>query len=281
MYSSGSAPAGMVPKSVPSPSAEQPPRNRERGCRCRQSRTATGSAMRRRLLQQGLDGLLQGGGQRLPFGVCLREARLLYRLGGLGDREGLPAGDLLEALVELRRGVHRVEDLAGRAPAHRRPLLEETQRIAVAVGQVPQAALLQRGRQGDDLPSGGDVHRDARGLDRLGIGHLVGRRVQAWHGDRALVAAVQDGLHLLGDGGGVHTLCTVGRARGRGGPSTDAKDRQCQQEWSGGAQTDEGSRRLLHGRRRSVRRRCGPGDGGGSGRGCVRACCIAAAPRCS
>ena len=104
-----------------SPSRRRPPNNRPRN---RRGAAGVGRAGRRRarrcaagLLQQGLDGLLQGGGQRLPLGVRLREARLLHRLGGLGDGQGLPAGDLLQPLVELRRGVHRVEDLAAPCPS--------------------------------------------------------------------------------------------------------------------------------------------------------------------
>lgn len=159
----------------------------------------------------------------------LREAGPLHRLSGLGDREGLPARDLLQPLVELGRGVHRVEDLVRGAPPLRRTLLEQSQRIAVAVGQVPQSALLQGRRQGHDLPTGRNVHRDAGGLDRLGVGHLLRRITQSRHGDRFLSAAVQDRLHLSGDGRGIHRRCTACRAGGRSRPSAEGEDRNRQQ----------------------------------------------------
>ena len=74
----------------------------------------------------------EGAGVGLVVGVRLGEAGPLHLLGGLGDLHGLVAVDLGQGVVERVGRVVRVEDLLRRAPALRRPLLEQPERVAVA-----------------------------------------------------------------------------------------------------------------------------------------------------
>ena len=63
----------------------------------------------------------------------------LHRLRDLGDVAGLPVLHPDERVVELRRRVVGVHQLLLAAPALRRPLLEQPDRVAVAVVEVPDA----------------------------------------------------------------------------------------------------------------------------------------------
>ena len=85
----------------------------------------------------------QARARALVLGVRLGEAGALDGLGGLGDRQVLVAGDLDQVVVERAGRVHRVLHLLGRAPALRRALLEQAERVAVAVLDVDELRLLQ------------------------------------------------------------------------------------------------------------------------------------------
>ena len=93
--------------------------------------------------------LHQLGGQALPLRVGVRERRALHGLRGHRDRQRLPARHLQQPLDEDLRGVDRVGDLGRRAPALGRPLLEQPQRVPVAVVDVVERGLLHRGGQRD------------------------------------------------------------------------------------------------------------------------------------
>jgi hypothetical protein len=77
--------------------------------------------------------------------VGLGEGGALHRLRGDRDLHVLVALDLDEAVVERVGRVHRVEDLLLGAPALRRSLLEQPERVAVAVLEITQAGLLLGG----------------------------------------------------------------------------------------------------------------------------------------
>ncbi len=66
-------------------------------------------------------------------------------------------------------GQHRVGDLLRRTPARRGPLLEEPQRVAVAVVEVVQPRLLQGGRQRDHQPVRRHTQLVADRHDRGGV----------------------------------------------------------------------------------------------------------------
>ena len=93
----------------------------------------------------------------------------LHALRGHGHGQVGVAGHPVQRVVEGVGGVDRIEDLLRRAPALRRSLLEEPERVAVAAVQVVELRLLERGRVGDlqrplgQLPPGGD--RGDRGGD--------------------------------------------------------------------------------------------------------------------
>src|SRR5439155_13488105 len=78
------------------------------------------------------------GGVRLVLGVRLGITAALHTLRG--DREGecRVVVHLGQVLVELARRVRRVQDLLPGAPALRGPLLEQAERIPVAVLDVAQ-----------------------------------------------------------------------------------------------------------------------------------------------
>src|SRR5690606_2244256 len=82
---------------------------------------------------------------------AVRECRTLDRLGGVTRPDLLPVRHALQHVVELVDRVLGVGDLLGRAPAHRRPHLEDAQRVAVAVVDVAQAGL-GHPRLDGDLP---------------------------------------------------------------------------------------------------------------------------------
>ena len=109
--------------------------------------------------------------------VGLGEAGALHLLRGLGDPHLLVAVDLRERVVELVDRVVRVLDLRRGAPALRRPLLEQPERVAVAVVEVAQLALLEGRGQRD---RGGPRRQPAPygdGGDRRGVLGLLGRQV--------------------------------------------------------------------------------------------------------
>src|SRR5215472_792977 len=100
---------------------------------------------------------------------------VLHGLRGLVNAQPLVMGNCGERDEEPHAGIDRVEQLAPRAPALRRPLLEDADRVSVAVPEVLQVRLLQSGRVGDGdgalwhRPPGrdaGDGGRDA-GLARV------------------------------------------------------------------------------------------------------------------
>src|SRR6202035_245867 len=93
-----------------------------------------------------------GGEQRSGLRVLLvgvAGGTLLHGLRGLIDRNGRVAGYLDERTEEGLRGVRGILQLRGASPALRRPLLEDADRVPVAVGQVLQLGLLERGRVSD------------------------------------------------------------------------------------------------------------------------------------
>ncbi len=79
----------------------------------------------------------------LVVAVGLREAALLDLLGDLRDVGALVALHFTSASIELVRRVDRVQDLLLGAPALARSLLEEPERVAVAVAQVADLRLLE------------------------------------------------------------------------------------------------------------------------------------------
>src|SRR5215204_565560 len=76
-------------------------------------------------------------------------AASLDLLGHLGDVNLLPVVDLHQRLVELAGGVVGIEELLAGAPALGRSLLEQTDRVAVAVVEVSNARFLVDGGHGD------------------------------------------------------------------------------------------------------------------------------------
>ena len=85
----------------------------------------------------------------LPLGIGGREGADLHRLCGRPERHGLPARDAEQApLPAVPAGVEHRRRRGRRRPLRRpgpaRALLEQAQRVAVAVVQVPQGRLLQR-----------------------------------------------------------------------------------------------------------------------------------------
>ena len=115
---------------------------------------------------EGLDGLLvepagrhatviaaQGHGhplrQRLMLVVGEPVGAALHPLGGLIDRHRLPVVHLDQFVVEGTAGMHRVHDLLRFAPILGRALLEEPQRVPVAVLDVVEARLLPHRGVGD------------------------------------------------------------------------------------------------------------------------------------
>jgi len=70
-------------------------------------------------------------------------------LGGLVDGQLGVARYLGEGGEELGRGVDGVLEVGGGAPALRGALLEDPDRVTVAVVQVVQLGFLERGGQGD------------------------------------------------------------------------------------------------------------------------------------
>ncbi len=143
----------------------------------------------------GLPGQHRRGhpGLGLVLGVRLTGRRPLHLLRGLRDVHRPVALDLLQGVVELVRRVLGVEDLLGRAPALRRPLLEQPERVAVAELHVAHLRLLHGGRDRDGRgprrhPA---LHRD--GGDGGGVARLVGRPRERRAGcrDEALLARHQ------------------------------------------------------------------------------------------
>src|SRR6266550_2966336 len=76
--------------------------------------------------------------------------------------------------VERARGVGGCHELARRSPALGRALLEEPDRVAVAVREVLQLRLLERGGESDGYRVIGKSHALADGGDRRRVGRLVG-----------------------------------------------------------------------------------------------------------
>src|SRR5215813_8257125 len=83
------------------------------------------------------------GALRGVLTVSLAVRAVLYCLGRSIDGQAQVAGDRGERGEELCGGVDGVEQLAPAAPACRRPLLEDADRVPVAVREVLQVGLLQ------------------------------------------------------------------------------------------------------------------------------------------
>ena len=93
----------------------------------------------------------------------------------VGDPHVLPALDLLQRGVELAGRVPRVADLLRRAPALAGPLLEQAERVAVAVARgSPASTPAARWRARSPRPRSGIVAPDADRGDGRRVGHLVG-----------------------------------------------------------------------------------------------------------
>src|SRR5262245_22861046 len=132
---------------------------------------------------------------QLPLRVRVRRAAALHALRRRRDRQRLPAGNPRQASVEGARRVVRGQDLGRRAPALGRPLLEQPQRVPVAVIEVVELRLLERRGQRDRhrvvghpqaLADGGDRRR-VRGLLRA---HREGGAVERDPAARRDVARV-------------------------------------------------------------------------------------------
>src|SRR5689334_3533131 len=97
-------------------------------------------------------------GLLFPLGVGVGVGGDLDGLGGVGDAHVLPAADAGEALVEGGRGVDRVVDFLGGAPAGGGALLEQAEGVVVVggaeVAEVLQLGFLHGGAQGDDPGAG-------------------------------------------------------------------------------------------------------------------------------
>ena len=106
-------------------------------------------------------------------GVRLREPRALHLLGRLGDGQRLVAVHLSQSVVERVGRVRGVLELVGRAPALRRPLLEEPDRVAVAVLEVAQVRLLVRRGEGDRGGPGRHPALHGDGRDQGGVPGLL------------------------------------------------------------------------------------------------------------
>ncbi len=91
----------------------------------------------------------QHPGVGLVVGVRIGVGRALHLLGGDGDLQRPVVTDLLQGVVERVGGEVGVEHLLGGAPALGGPLLEEPERVPVAVLDVEDLGLLVRRGQGD------------------------------------------------------------------------------------------------------------------------------------
>ena len=81
---------------------------------------------------------------------------MLHVGGDLGDRPSLPVGDVHEGLEERGGGVVDVANLGRGSPPLGGPLLEEAERVTIAMVEVAQTGLLISGGEHD--------HRCVRGL---------------------------------------------------------------------------------------------------------------------
>jgi hypothetical protein len=75
---------------------------------------------------------------------------LLHVLIGGGGGQRRPVREPDQPVEELLGRVHRIHDLSRTAPPLRRPLLEKTERVAVAVGHVVEPRLGERSSHGVD-----------------------------------------------------------------------------------------------------------------------------------
>src|SRR3984885_5571352 len=144
-----------------------------------------------RLRRAGVVGGEQRPGLRVLL-VRVAVGALLHGLRGLVDRDRRVVGYLRERAEERLGRVRGILELGGAAPSLRRPLLEDADRVPVAVGQVLQLGLLARGRVGD--------------------------------GQRPAWQALADGY--AGDGGRVGRLPEIERYGGVAGARLAARDRQ-------------------------------------------------------
>src|SRR6266567_784205 len=102
-----------------------------------------------RVRQPSAEAVRHRGALRLVQAVGAAIRAVLYGLRRLIDAQVLVVRHRGERGKELGAGVDRVEQLAPGTPALRWPLLEDAYRVSVAVAEVLQIRLLQRGGIGD------------------------------------------------------------------------------------------------------------------------------------
>ena len=127
------------------------------------------------------------------LGIGLGVTGTLHRLRNVVYDAVLPVGDGDQCLVELARRIPRVHDLLHRSPALGRSLLEEPDRIPIAMVQVAQIRFLVRGDQRNRRRSWRQFAAD--GLaddDRDVFGLFPGQGGgEAVHGDAAALGGQQ------------------------------------------------------------------------------------------
>ncbi|OIQ79900.1 hypothetical protein GALL_383480 [mine drainage metagenome] len=128
--------------------------------------------------------------------VGLGKGGPLDRLGRGGDRHRRVARHGDEGVVERVRGMDRVDDLRGGSPALRRSLLEQAERVAIAVRHVDELGLLQ-GRCDRDrrrVRREPALHRDPH--DQRGVVGLLRGEVPAGPVRRRGATHLRQGKHL-------------------------------------------------------------------------------------
>ncbi len=159
-----------VPSEVPRERGPHRVGPRDRGG----ARTPLAGQRGRRTTGQGIG---EQRGVRLVLGVRVRVAAALHALRGDRERQLRVVLHLDQVVVEDPRRVGRVHDLLLGAPALRGPLLEQAQRVPVAMLDVAQRGLLERGRQGYGHRPLGQVPPGADGGDRRRVHGLLRREL--------------------------------------------------------------------------------------------------------
>src|SRR5690606_7485310 len=168
-----------------------------------------------------------GPRHRLVLGVGVGEGRALHRLRGHRDLHVLEPVDLDESVVEGVGRVDRVHDLFLAAPTLGRALLEEAERVTVAVVDVAQRGLLHGRRDRDRRCAGRQATTQrARGEQRGVVRLLVAQR------EPDLV--VDGGALLLRERLGVERAQEARHAP-HGGPTEEGEDAERHEEADGGA----------------------------------------------
>src|SRR4051794_9729853 len=122
----------------------------------------------------GLKGCRERLGEYCPLSVSERKRAALNSVCDRRQVPCLPVRYLDEVVVELPGGIDRILDLRLCSPAGRRALLEQPERVPVAVVEVAQPRLLLGGRQRDHDGALGQPPVASHLGDRRGVRDLLG-----------------------------------------------------------------------------------------------------------